>query len=384
MTGKDLAISAGGRGATDESAYVENEDGGANIKPDNDDENFNLREEEQKLRDAILLKRRQLEALQERRLKVEQTRQETLRLQQKWLHRQNDAQQKHTLCLRQVESCLSRRLQVQVRLRILRNLNPLNDCFHIWHRGVYGTINGFRLGTFVPPVAAAICPTETYTTSNNGAAISNQIGGGAGSASSSFLEFDLSTLFLDPVGIGFGFPSGAPSSQTDLAGGNGSAASVAPSRVTWSEINSGLGTAALLLVSLQSIPEANIRFTKYYIIPMGNFSKIVTKKTSTNTSSTIYNLYSDDRFSFFGKRNFNSALNGFLHCLNNAAECLLRHHTKSMTLPHPITTDSSGELLIGGLTIVHGTDGDRWTRALKYMLTDLKWLVAFVIKHVSR
>jgi len=305
---------------------------------------------------AVEKKKQQLITARKRKKEIEKTRQEILILQKKWLHRQNEAQRKQDLCMRQLESLLTRRLLTEERIQSLNGTNALNDCFHIWHRGVYGTINGLRLGTYVPPVTAAIGASDGNSTTST----------------SSFLEFDFTNLFLDPVG------------SANASDNNNNSASSVQSRVSWSEINAALGTAALLLATLQGIPHANISFNDYHIVPMGNFSKIVTKTTKTNPTATIYNLYSDDRFSFFGKRNFNGALSAFLQCVKDAADCLLANHNKSMTLPHSITKDNTGEMLIGGLTIIYGTDGERWTRALKYLLTDLKWLVAFVVKYVNR
>ena len=116
---------------------------------------------------------------------------------------------------------------------------------------------------------------------------------------------------------------------------------------------------------------------------MGSYSKIVTK-VKGSAVPTVYNLYSDDRFSFFGKRSFNKALQGLLRCLLDAGETIIKRD-KTMEYPYPITEDTTiGELAIGGLSINYGTDAERWTRALKYLLTDLKWLVAFVMKHAER
>jgi hypothetical protein len=116
-------------------------------------------------------------------------------------------------------------------------------------------------------------------------------------------------------------------------------------------------------------------------------------------------------------RNFNYALQAFLQCIAEAAEEQHRLD-KTMGLPYPIECLGSegnatrrsnnaqfhlngGEWTVGGLPISYpvagGTAEDRhhlgnvpttatmeWTRACKYLLTDLKWLVAFTAKHVDR
>lgn len=48
-------------------------------------------------------------------------------------------------------------------------------------------------------------------------------------------------------------------------------------------------------------------------------------------------------------------------------------------------TSNGGELGIGGLSVSYGiADPIEWTRAMKYVLTDVKWLVAYSAKHVDR
>ena len=150
----------------------------------------------------------------------------------------------------------------------------------------------------------------------------------------------------------------------------------------------------------------------------------------------IYNLFFEEAsgFSFFknNARNFNRALQAFLQCV---AEAAAQQADKTIAIPHAIhhnkTTVSGapggasnnndnhlngGEWTIGGLSICYspspqqqfaavGEVGSRmaaaarntsstqqatnsgaleWTRACKYLLTDLKWLVAYVAKHVDR
>jgi hypothetical protein len=116
---------------------------------------------------------------------------------------------------------------------------------------------------------------------------------------------------------------------------------------------------------------------------MGSCSKIATKvKGNNDMTPTVYNLYSGDRFSFFGKHSFNRALQGLLQCLLDAGESVTQRD-KSSKFPYLITEDNTGELCIGGLTISYGTDSKGWTAALKYFLNKLQWLVAFISKNVE-
>lgn len=172
-----------------------------------------------------------------------------------------------------------------------------------------------------------------------------------------------------------------------------------------------------------------------------------TPKAALQSTPVIYNLYFEENagFSFFKNhvKNFNLALQAFVQCI---AEAAAQQHDKTIAIPHPIyhskTTASSphvhvsnflngGEWTIAGLSICYpsqlssggggssssnnnttsgiggtgllgvggpssgpggGFDGTNnpdastldWTRACKYLLTDLKWLVAYAAKHGDR
>mmetsp|Transcript_5274 Transcript_5274/g.7722 ORF Transcript_5274/g.7722 Transcript_5274/m.7722 type:complete len:287 (-) Transcript_5274:356-1216(-) len=214
------------------------------------------------------------------------------------------ADRQKTLAISKLESALDR--HALQKFQRARRLNPTNDCFHIWHDGPFGTINGLRLGNY---------------------------------------------------------------------GG----------KVPWTEINAALGTSALLLMTLATRPGSNFRFSAYDIVPMGSFTKIATRPRTKGDYVTVYNLYSDDSFQLFGKRNFNFALNGFLQCLKETGDAAaLRDCTMAFPYPIELSDQRKGVLTIGGLSISYEHEGEIWTRALKYFLADLKWLAAFTTKNVDR
>jgi len=153
------------------------------------------------------------------------------------------------------------------------------------------------------------------------------------------------------------------------------------STVDWQEINAALGCAALLLLTVAENPRNDLKFSGWKILAAGSFSKIC-KVEADDKTLTTYNLYTDGSFSLFGKRSFNSALRGLLCCLSDASQ-YVTEHDRTMQLPYPVEVDKRGEMLIGGLTICLGGDDEAWTRALKFFLSDLKWLVAFCAKHVD-
>jgi beclin len=135
-----------------------------------------------------------------------------------------------------------------------------------------------------------------------------------------------------------------------------------------------LGQAALAISSISI--KANYEFKKYLIMPMGSFARVALVADRRQT----YNLHTDGSFSLFAstKKNFNAALIGLLCCIEELGE-----HVKSLdptlTLPHLI---SASEGKINDIPISYGTDEEQWTKALKYMLTCIKWIIAWSTKHI--
>ena len=72
---------------------------------------------------------------------------------------------------------------------------------------------------------------------------------------------------------------------------------------------------------------------------------------------------------------FNTAMSAFLECVSE----LCNHATKqdrSFLLPHTI----KGTKVDGYSIKLHGNSSVDWTRALKYMLSNLKWLLAWSVR----
>lgn len=170
-------------------------------------------------------------------------------------------------------------------LRRLQRYNVFNDVFHIWHDGLFGTINGLRLGRL-------------------------------------------------------------------------------PSKpVEWVEINAALGQAVLLLAIIAE--RANFDFIRNKLIPRGSFSRVA------SAHNKEYSLYSDG--GMFRRRGFNQAMILFLECVDDAGRrAMLEEPT--MKFPYKIQRGK-----INDLPISLGND-EQWTKALKCMLTHLKWLLAWISK----
>jgi len=141
--------------------------------------------------------------------------------------------------------------------------------------------------------------------------------------------------------------------------------------VEWAEINAALGQVVALLQTIAK--QANFKFSKYNLIPMGSFSKM-TKKDDTNQ----YELYGSNELSLsklFWYRRFDQALQWLLQCIRELSD-----HASSMDPSfkqrYIIKNEKIGDVSI---RLQFTTEAD-WTKALKYMLTNLKFLLVWCSK----
>ncbi len=120
---------------------------------------------------------------------------------------------------------------------------------------------------------------------------------------------------------------------------------------------------------------------------------------------TWYNLHHYEEngsmlsLGYYARRNFNMALEALLFCI---AETCLVVEKRDMALAAPYTmrvdglvvgkdaylegnnSKSEGEGTVGGLPFSYDPgDGERWTLACKYLLTNLKWVIAYAVKQSS-
>ena len=138
--------------------------------------------------------------------------------------------------------------------------------------------------------------------------------------------------------------------------------------VEWTEINAGLGQTALLYTVIAEKSGFHSNSRRRVVLPQGSFSKCL----SADRSSYGYNLYCDG--SFLKKRSFNQALTIFLSGVDDLGKYLMSLD-ESLKLPYEIRKGK-----IGDMSITLGDD-ETWTMALKYVLTHLKWQLAWVAKH---
>lgn len=146
--------------------------------------------------------------------------------------------------------------------------------------------------------------------------------------------------------------------------------------VEWNEINAALGQAVLAVNIVAS--RASYEFKKYLLLPMGSFPKVC----KSDDRRTVFYLYIDGSFSFFPKRNFNLALTGFVSCVYEMGE-YVKKHDPTLCLPYNIAI-TSADVTVHGLNLLLGKDDDEaWTKALKFLLSDVKWIIAWYTKHCN-
>ncbi|KAJ3300076.1 Beclin-1 [Borealophlyctis nickersoniae] len=138
--------------------------------------------------------------------------------------------------------------------------------------------------------------------------------------------------------------------------------------VEWSEINAAMGQALLLLDTLAN--KLNFTFKTYRLVPMGSFSRI----EKIEGDKAVYELYGsgDLKGMLFWNRRFDNALVAFLNCLQQLGDQAEQQDSK-FRLPYRINKDKIGDTSIR----LQFNQDEAWTKALKYALINIKWILAF-------
>jgi len=142
--------------------------------------------------------------------------------------------------------------------------------------------------------------------------------------------------------------------------------------VDWQETNAALGQVALLLSVIAQ--GSGFIFDKYKLIPLGSFSKMGKKDDAAIT----YELYGSNDLSLgrlFWYRRFDTALVWLLQCVKEFGD-YASLVDKRFAQRYPIKADMIGDVSIK----LQFNQDAKWTKALKYMLTNLKFLLVWVSK----
>ncbi|XP_028417549.1 beclin-1-like [Dendronephthya gigantea] len=144
--------------------------------------------------------------------------------------------------------------------------------------------------------------------------------------------------------------------------------------VEWTEINAAWGQTVLLLHALAR--KMNLKFKKYRLVPFGNHSYL----ESLDDKSKELPLYASGGFRFFWDTKFDHGMVAFLDCLQQFKE-EVEKVDKRFCLPYRMDDgkifDSSGTGGSYSIKIQFNSE-EHWTKALKFMLTNLKWGLAWL------
>ncbi|XP_069490274.1 beclin-1 [Ambystoma mexicanum] len=146
--------------------------------------------------------------------------------------------------------------------------------------------------------------------------------------------------------------------------------------VEWNEINAAWGQTVLLLHALAN--KMSLQFQRYRLVPYGSHSYL----ESLSDKSKELPLYCSGGLRFFWDNKFDHAMVAFLDCVQQFKEEVERGDT-GFCLPYRMDVEK------GKIEDTGGSGGsysiktqfnseEQWTKALKFMLTNLKWGLAWV------
>ena len=140
--------------------------------------------------------------------------------------------------------------------------------------------------------------------------------------------------------------------------------------VEWAEINAAWGQTALLLSTLSNL--CGCSFQRYTLVPYGSQSFI----QDSQSKKKQLPLYTGARL--FADKHFDSGMVAFLDCLSQ-----FKHHIESASngrfvLPYVIDKDSIGDGKEYFSIKMQFNSEEKWTRALKFVLTNLRWGMTWV------
>lgn len=147
--------------------------------------------------------------------------------------------------------------------------------------------------------------------------------------------------------------------------------------VDWSEINAAWGQTALLLSSLAR--KINFKFERFEIVPFGNHSYIESLEDHKELP-----LYGSGGFRFLWDTKFDAAMVAFLDCLQQFKEQVKKGDSE-FCMPYKIDRGKIEDTATGNTYSIkiQFNSEEQWTKALKYLLTNLKWGLAWVSSQFS-
>jgi beclin 1 len=146
-----------------------------------------------------------------------------------------------------------------------------------------------------------------------------------------------------------------------------------------------LGQVTLLLHSLAR--KIKLEFKRFKLVPYGNYSFI---QALENVSFSHLNVKKDEKLHMYGvggfkyylewDKKFDTGMVAFLDCLQQLEE-KIKTIDASFSFPYPINGYKLEDKKTTSTYSIkcHFNSYEEWTKALKYMLTNLKWSLAWVV-----
>ena len=253
--------------------------------------------------------------------------------------------------LEKLDSILRHRHSLNKSIERAERWNTMNDCFHIWHQGPFATINNCRLGAEAPQLPSENTNSSTSTTGQDNNNTNN---------SNVYTGKHANTTSTKNQAVSSRPPVEAP-------------------KVPWPEVNFALGHVTLLLKILSDRSGIDL---PHALHPMGGSSKITVNGVENYLFFEESSLAIMPLWGRHNLRNFHLSLNALCECIYTLTKS---QADKTIAIPHGMVYDkASNSWKVGGVPLVYGygsNSGVDFTRACKYLLTNLKWMVAYSVKH---
>ncbi|CDW58589.1 beclin 1 [Trichuris trichiura] len=141
--------------------------------------------------------------------------------------------------------------------------------------------------------------------------------------------------------------------------------------VDWSEVNAALGQTVLLLYSL--LKKVGLDLKGYQLVPFGSYSYIRSLRDGKELR-----LFTEGGAKFTWHPKFDHAIVAFVDCLHQLEEHIRLRVGGDYNLPYRMRDDKIEDGGTDYSVKTHLNSEERWTKAMKCMLTNLKWALAWV------
>lgn len=145
-------------------------------------------------------------------------------------------------------------------------------------------------------------------------------------------------------------------------------------QVEWPEINAAWGHAALLLHTLAC--KVGFRFSAFRVLPLGSQSRM--ERLSDRATFELYGSREITFGKLFWFKRFDTAMVAFLQCVDELCQHL-RHLDAAFQQPYRCERDRLGPDHAHMLSVKKQFNSDEeWTKAMKYLLTNLKAILQWL------